>query len=227
MIVAPERDVPGISAKACATPDFERVLPAHVVDRLHRNAVLTPFRPQDHECSRDERDGHRYRLEERGLDVLAEDEAEERGRQERDGEIRDEAVRRRIREQAAQHAGELAPILPHHRQHRTGLDHDLEDLALLVIEAEQIAGQYEVAGAGDGQKLGQPLDDAEDHRLPDNRLEHGTRGRGKARMVARSPRNGRRAQHEARANAVAAAGVVRDSAGKGQCFSSGAIAGAQ
>jgi hypothetical protein len=38
----------------------------------------------------------------------------------------------------------------------------MEELAALVVEAEQVAGEDQVAGRGDGQELGQPLDDAED-----------------------------------------------------------------
>ena len=60
---------------------------------------------------------------------------------------------------------ELRAVLPHHREHRAGLDHDLEDLALLVVEVEQIGGEDQVAGARDGEELGEALDDAEHERL--------------------------------------------------------------
>jgi len=53
-------------------------------------------------------------------------------------------------------------VFPHHRQDRRELDGDLEHLALLVVEAEQLPGEDQVPGTGDRQKFGQALDDAED-----------------------------------------------------------------
>ena len=56
---------------------------------------------------------------------------------------------------------DLRAIFPAHRQDRRELDHDLEHLAALVVEVEQVAGQDQVAGAGDGQEFGKTFDDAE------------------------------------------------------------------
>ena len=48
---------------------------------------------------------------------------------------------------------------------RAGLNRDVEDLALLVVEAEQRTGEDEVTGARDRQELGQPFDDAHEGGL--------------------------------------------------------------
>jgi len=56
-------------------------------------------------------------------------------------------------------------VFPHHREDGAGLDHDLEELAAVVIEVEQVAGEDQVAGAGDRQEFGQAFDHAEDQRL--------------------------------------------------------------
>jgi hypothetical protein len=45
----------------------------------------------------------------------------------------------------------------------------VEELAALVVEAEQVAGEDQVAGRGDGQEFGQPLDGAEDRGRAANR----------------------------------------------------------
>ncbi len=71
MIVAPEREVPGISANACATPTFVRVddgvIPAPSSTRTQTDLQRRPLRPQDHERADDERDRHRHRREQAAL----------------------------------------------------------------------------------------------------------------------------------------------------------------
>jgi hypothetical protein len=46
-----------------------------------------------------------------------------------------------------------------------GLDDDLEQLAARVVEVEQVAGQDQMSGRGDWQKLGESFDHAEDQRF--------------------------------------------------------------
>ena len=55
---------------------------------------------------------------------------------------------------------EPLPVDDDHGDDRAGLDRDVEHLALGVVEAEQRAGEDQVAGARDRQELGQALDDA-------------------------------------------------------------------
>ena len=97
MIVAPERDVPGMSANACAKPDLERVGPAHLVDGGDANRArpqsLPTLRPEDDEGAGDERAGHGDRREEMRLDRLVERESENPGRKKRDDEVERESLR--------------------------------------------------------------------------------------------------------------------------------------
>ena len=58
---------------------------------------------------------------------------------------------------------EALEIDRHDRQNGPQLDHDLEGLAL-TLEAQEVAQQQQVASRGDGDELGQPLDDAQDDR---------------------------------------------------------------
>jgi hypothetical protein len=53
----------------------------------------------------------------------------------------------------------------HHGKNGPGLDDDLEQLAPVIVEVEQVAGQDQVSGAGDRQEFGQAFDHAEDQRL--------------------------------------------------------------
>ena len=64
--------------------------------------------------------------------------------------------------QAAQYGRDLHAVLPAHGEDGAGLHDDMEELAALVVEAEQVAGEDQVAGRGDGQELGEALDRAED-----------------------------------------------------------------
>jgi hypothetical protein len=60
---------------------------------------------------------------------------------------------------------EALAVFPHHGEDGAGLDDDLEQLAPVVVEVEQVAGEDQVAGAGDRQELGEAFDHAEDQRL--------------------------------------------------------------
>jgi len=53
------------------------------------------------------------------------------------------------------------------------LDDDLEQLAAIVIEIQQVAGKNQMAGRGNRQELGQPLDDAEDEGFEQENRVHG------------------------------------------------------
>ena len=166
MIVAPEREVPGISAKHCAMPTFSASSQRHGVALLshaRRDSVLRStsrmMTPPTMNASATGTAWKRYAL------MYFENSKPEHGRRdERDDQIAVERARS-IRE-------EPRAVLPHHREHGAGLDDDLEDVPALVVRAEQVAGEDEVAGRGDRQELGQALDDAEDERV--NEVGQGT-----------------------------------------------------
>ena len=69
MIVAPERDVPGISANACAMPTFsasgQRIASTSSMRTRRGRSALAALGPQDHERAGDERDRDRHRREQR------------------------------------------------------------------------------------------------------------------------------------------------------------------
>jgi hypothetical protein len=96
------------------------------------------------------------RREEMRLDRLAEQQPRTTAGTKRDGDVEREAARARVAAEAGERRREALAVDDHHREDRAALDRDLEHLALLAGEAEQRAGEDEVAGARDRQELGQP-----------------------------------------------------------------------
>src|SRR6266567_7521312 len=146
--------------------DLERVGPAHVVDAVDAHgawvASLTTLRPQDHECANDERARDRHWRKQSRLDRAAEGEPEHGGGKKRDQQVEDEALRATVTEDACRHRQELDAILPADGEDRAGLNDDLEELRLFSRVAKERSGNDQMPGAGDGEKFGEPLDDAED-----------------------------------------------------------------
>ena len=57
-----------------------------------------------------------------------------------------EALRGTLARETAHHTGDLRPVFPADGEDGAGLDDDLEQLAALVVEVEQVAGEDQVAG---------------------------------------------------------------------------------
>ncbi len=95
------------------------------------------------------------------LDRLAEQQAEYRQRQEGDEQVEREALRGFLfLHQARGHRSQLGAVFPAHREDRRELDDDLEHLAALVVEVQQIADQDQMPGGRDRQEFGQAFDHA-------------------------------------------------------------------
>src|SRR6185312_329273 len=100
-----------------------------------------------------------------------------------------EAACARVAAEAGERRHEALAVDDHHRKDGAALDGDLEDLALLAREAEQRAGEDEVAGARDRQELGQPLDDSHQRRLDEqDRIQAVLPRAAKPAMLARVAR---------------------------------------
>jgi len=166
---------PGDQRQGLGTADLQGVLPSHVVDPVDPHWVPAPLGPQDQHSADDEGGGHHDGIEHVGLDRLGEQEPQQRRRQEGQDQIDGKAPGTPVRGQPGDHLTDLGPVLPHHGEDGRQLDGDLEYLAALVVEVEQIAGHDQVAGAGDGEELGQALDDAEDQGFQQEDKVHGVR----------------------------------------------------
>ena len=60
-------------------------------------------------------------------------------------------------------------VVPDDREHRAGLDGDVEQLGLLVGPAEQGTGEDQVTGTGDRQELREAFDDSENECFDEKR----------------------------------------------------------
>ena len=139
--------------------DLERVPGAHLVDVVNaRGDVRAPFGPEDHEAAEDEGAGHHRRREQVRLDRLAEQQPQNHRGHERDQHVEREALRLLLGRQRHDRVADLLPVDEDHREDGAGLDRDVEDLGLLVVEAQQRARQDQVAGARNRKELGQPFD---------------------------------------------------------------------
>ena len=176
MMVAPERLVPGISANACAMPSLSASSGRQVVEIDRRAADAAACRcrcstqkmisPPTMNASATGTGLNRW-----ALIVPAEEHPEHRRRQEGDQHVEREAALATgsLRDSPPTVRPILLAVVPDDGEHRAGLDRDVEQLGLLVGPAEQGAGEDQVPGAGDGQELGQPFDDAEDEGLDQQR----------------------------------------------------------
>ena len=133
--------------------DLQRIEPRHGSGGIHAGLGWPSFDPEDHHSANDESERHRHGVEEVRLDVLREKKTEHGGGNEGDDQV---AIELQV------HPEEARAIFPYHREHRAGLDDDVEHLPALVAGAEKVAGEDEMAGARDRQEFGQALDHAED-----------------------------------------------------------------
>lgn len=92
-------------------------------------------------------------------------EADYGGGEEAERQIDEEPAAPFVAAQVARGVEEAGAVEPHHREDGPELDEDLEGLGALAGEPEQVACHDQVAGGGDGEELGDPLDEPEDRRL--------------------------------------------------------------
>ena len=135
------------------------------VGDARRDVFLAFFHQEDDQAPHHQGDSHRHRTEQVGLDELAEQHAQHRRRDEGDDDVERKALLHAVGREASQHLADALAVIPDDGQDGARLDGDGKDTGLFVIPAQQGAGEDEVAGAGDGEELGQALDNAEDDGL--------------------------------------------------------------
>ena len=127
MIVAPERLTPGIIARHWAMPMPTAVLDRQLGDADDIGSLGQPLDDQDGDAADDQGDRNDLRVPEQRLDMLDQDEAEDRRRQEGDQDVADEAPRDRVApEQPLEHRPEGPPVEDDDREDRAELDDDVE-----------------------------------------------------------------------------------------------------
>ena len=172
VIVTPEREVPGMSASACAQPiSSASRQPTEYSSRSRR-----PKRSASHIRSPNSARvvGDRQGIAQLPLDHVTERQADE---PDRNGAENDAPGEPRVLRQAAagegaepraNHREKLAPEIGDDGEQRADVNGDVEGEAL-VRPAEEMRHQHEVAGARNRQELGQALHDGENDRL--NRIQ--------------------------------------------------------
>ena len=168
MIVDPARDIPGMSAKAWATPTLSasrHVIASTLVDA---NPMVAALGPQDQQPADDERERDRGRVETEY--VLIQSPNASPSTASGVNAIATLATKRRARrvvDEPAQDLPVARAILPDHGHDGAGLDHDREHFRALVVEAEQLLRDDQMPGARDRKELGQSFDNPEDQCFDD------------------------------------------------------------
>ena len=103
--------------------------------------------------------------------------ADDGRRQEGDQDADDEMPGQPVMRQIEQHLPQAAEIDAQDGEDGAELDQDLEGLAGRM-EAEEMAGEQDMAGRGDRYELGQPLQQAEQQGFDDGLAFHGYLGFG-------------------------------------------------
>jgi hypothetical protein len=115
---------------------------------------------------------HHHGREQVRLDRLAQQQPQHHGGHEADEYVQREALRLALRGQGHQRIADALPVDKDDGEDRAGLDGDVEDLGLGIVEAEQRAGEDQVACGGDGKEFGQALDHAHDGGLGQQKKIH-------------------------------------------------------
>ena len=165
MIVAPDRDTPGMSASVWHSPtpkarDDRRPLGildvgrwTHLLDHQHHHAAGNEGGGKDGGA-----------LVQHALDEAGKQRAGDQRGNHRDGDRQREVPRVGARTEPGDDLDDLAPVQHHDRQNRTELDHHGEHAVRIGI-AEQTLSETEVRRRRHGEKFRNPLEHAKERRL--------------------------------------------------------------
>src|SRR5690606_38778609 len=146
-------------------PDEDRLAHRHIRDPADVPCLREPLDEQNRKAPDDQRPGHYDGIFEHQLDIIAEREAEDDRREKGEQQVAHEGDGDRIAaKEAGEHLPEQLPVQHHDREDRPRLDRNVEDRPTRGVIAEKFRRQNQVPRRGNGQKLGETLDDAEDDR---------------------------------------------------------------
>jgi hypothetical protein len=91
---------------------LKRIRVRQILDVVDADAVFAPLGPEDDEAAEDEGGRHGHRIEQVGLDRLAEQQAEHGERHEGYRDVDGEALCAAVRGEAADHAQQPLAVLP-------------------------------------------------------------------------------------------------------------------
>ena len=194
LIVAPDREMPGTRAMHCTNPMTSASF--RVVDFSGRAWVARASASTITALHADQRDGHDPQVAQRAGHQVPEQEADHADRHAAPDDEPGEPVVERAAHLGAVQPGHPGGDDPHdvlrevdeHGGDRAHLDDGRERRDALVVDrqVERLLGDRQVPGAGDGQELGEPLDDPEQRGLQDARCR--SRGSTPPARTRRGPR---------------------------------------
>ena len=162
----------GDQGRHLGQPDHEGLAGRDLGEDVHAAGTIAALDQQEDDPAHDQRHrddqrrGARIGGRHEGIELLFDQQADHRRREERDEDVEPEALNGPVGGKLAGLAEEIAGVIGQHRHHRANLDEDVEREAVgFRRKSQQGRGHQQVAGRGDGQKLGQPLDDAQDNRI--------------------------------------------------------------
>ncbi len=161
MIVAPDRETPGKSARHWAIPVPRACFSVMLVGLRHvgRCSIFSMKRiaiPPAMSAPATVIGLNRY-----ALMALCVGKADKRRREKGNEDIDRQGAVFFAARKPPDHAQNLFPVNPDHREDRPELDDDLEDLCLFVVETDEVACKDQVPRGGDGDELGYPFHDAQ------------------------------------------------------------------
>ena len=170
LIVAPERDTPGISASACAKPIDEPVAGGHVVDVAV--ALGDRVGDREHDAEEDQHRPGQVEVARAVLDLVREREAEDADRDRRHDQVPAHAgvaVRAQLGvaqrpQPGARDVPQVLAEIEEDGRHRPELD-DRGERAARVLPAGEGGDDQDVAAARDREELREPLHDPQHDRL--------------------------------------------------------------
>ena len=164
MIVAPDRETPGTSARIWHRPTpnaRDSGMRSASIDNRPRTQA---FDEQHDDAAADKGTGKYARtLVQNGLYVVCEERAGEEHRDRGDDDGGGEMARPRAGPELCGHIDELPAIDPYDREYRSELDHHGEDAAWIVV-AQGLAEKQQMRRGGDRKKLRDSLYDSEQRR---------------------------------------------------------------
>jgi hypothetical protein len=120
--------------------------------------VFPALGPEDDDAADDECDRHRHGIEQHGLELVLEQEPQDREWQERDEEVEHEAPRSGAVVHRECGVQQLLPVFPAHREDGGALADDEQPIDGGALESHEILREDQVTGARYGEKFRDAFD---------------------------------------------------------------------
>lgn len=163
---------PGKQSQGLGASELERIPPGELFHAIDAYRARLAFHHEDADAAQDQSCGNSYRVEQVLFDEPVQGEPQEGRGAYGHNEVAEKALVAAAPQRSAGKGQQACPVVPAHREDGAELDDDRKGLGLFPCIAEYIFGNDEMAGAGYGQKLCQPLHQAKDDGLKNGKCVH-------------------------------------------------------